>query len=413
MAAFIEATGHQIAFGLTWGDIKVPKKERSEATEFARRLNASHIVRCEGTLAVKYGAVAMTSVPKKGKLVSGAALFALFTPEGENSILVLPLEEGRAALVVIVAGVPYVDVILGKERVQAKIESVLDETQVVFKFYGTYEPQPEAALVTPEGLVEKDAKKALLRKFHDPRKPIAAVAAVLIAAGVLGGYQWVKAEKKRKAEEARKAAYVDPNVRYSEEIEKLLGSTGMTGAVLIEDIWGRLKDRDIAVAGWVLTKVTCKPAQCTEEWASTGGTAGDLADAMAGIGQVATTNKGTAVKYSFKSTRKPLARGTLPNGKSFAPTLTASVKELKLAKLGVKEGAIQLAGLPSGVMSGELIPSTLISRAEFELSGPLGLFTDTPNYLPSNISFDEVTLDFAGGVEKMKFVMKGYYYVKA
>lgn len=413
MAAIIEANGHQIAFGLTWGDIKVPKKERAEATEFARRLNATHLVRSEGTLAVKYGALANTPVPKKGKLVAGAALFALLTPEGENSILVLPLEDSRAALVVIVAGAPYVDVILGKERVQAKIDSVLDETQVIFKFYGNYDAQPHAAPVTPEQLVERDVKKAMLRKFHDPRKPIAVAAAVVIAAATLGGYQWVKAEKKRKAEEARKAAYVDPNVRYGEEIQKLLGTTGMTGSVVIEDIWNRIREREIAAGGWVLTKVTCKPNQCTEEWASTGGTPNDLADAVKDIGKVATTAKGTVVTYSFKTSGKPVAKESLPNSKSFAEALGRSVEVLRSAKLEVKEGALQLAGLPPGVMSGELVPSTLISRASFELSGRIGLFSDTPEYLYPNISFDEVTLDFTGGVEKMKFVMKGHYYVKA
>lgn len=413
MAAIIEASGHQIAFGLTWGDIKVPKKERTEATEFARRLNATHLVRSEGTLAVKYGALANTPVPKKGKLVSGAALFALLTPQGENSILVLPLEDSRAALVVVVAGAPYVDVILGKERVQAKIDSVLDETQVVFKFYGSYDAQPHAAPVTPEQLVERDAKKALLRKFHDPRKPIAVAVAVLIAAGTVGGYQWVKAEKKRKAEEARKAAYVDPNVRYGEEIQKLLGTTGMTGTVVIADIWNRLRERDIAAGGWVLTKMTCKPTQCTEEWASTGGAPSDLAEAMTAIGKVTTTAKGTVVTYSFKTSGKPLAKEELPSAKSFAEELNRSVGVLKLAKIDVKEGALQLAGLPSGVMSGELTPGTLISRASFDVSGRIGLFSDTPEYLHSNITFDEVTLDFTGGVEKMKFSMKGYYYVKA
>lgn len=419
MAACQASGGFQVIFGMTWGAIQDPKKESREATAFAKSNYAEYKVRVQSNNEISYGALSNASEliakHKKGTVLSAAVLFASLVEATEHNLLVITLESGKTAVIAVVNGVPYLDVVVPSENASDRIHSLLRELGGAMQGFGDCTSQfPDASPMSVDELLTGDKKAAALHKFSDLKgiRTILILVALALAAN-FGWDYWKEVTKRREIEEARKKK-IDPVKVYRESVQKLLAAGGVTGATATTAIWGAAKTVEIDQEGWQLESITCGPANCRETWKRKWGTNAGFVHA-ARTGSKATFSNEATLSNSYSTPAKPtpLTRETLPQRDAFELAFSTQAQSEKAVGISYLYAVPTVLGLTPGVTAAAVPKELIVYKGTFNGAGPLGLVDEVLAGLPANCTLDEFVISLSGGDPRAaKFNLKGSYYVK-
>lgn len=414
MSTYLAADGYSLAYGLNWASIANSKREASEMRAFARSVHAEYKVRWDGTQGVKYAFA--RSAPSVGgrKILSAAILFASVVPRGQNSLLVYQIDRRQTAIIALLAGEQYLDLVVDSATAEDKIRALDEEGHGAYVAYGNHPAYSDCEAMSPADLLAGDKSAASLGKFVDPRKTIKTVAIALTAIGVVGASTlWHIEKKKREAEELRKKQ-IDPVAAYTGEVKRMLAGAGFNGKAASSAIWDVIKSRSADVGGWTLQKVECQPTQCKETWLQRDGDIMSFNSAIKGPHNV-TFSAGSPNlfnTFAVEGKRSALAQESLPKSADFWPA--AITQQQRLRRIGIEyvPTAAAISGLSAGVASTSIPSNLIVLRGTLTITAPIGFANDILlHYVPMNMRVETLSIDLAGDLKAMKIIIKGYYYV--
>lgn len=414
----ISIEDNSVVFGMSWGMIRDPKKQKSEAKSFAKRHAANHFVTVAGESALKVGSC--NAEKKKGtkKFFSAAALFSLTFDDAEYSHVILVLElEKDYALIALDHGLPYADEIVSETEIDGRIESILNETggREDYVFFGGW---PTSTVDVREfnqfDLVNlDDTKGAELTAFSERKGVGLLVCGVVIAAGLYGYDFWEQEQKRIQLEESQKVK-VDPVKLYTESVEKQLSTAFLSPQEISAGIWKTIQSTELNTAGWSLLGIDCNRSACKERWKNKNGTAQELLAAIP-LGEKNFAQDGLSVEIS-----KPLQlKFSSINQKSLPLELDYQLWSRKFDDLcrSVKVKCVfrikknEVFGVPKEIQASDVPAEIAILKGDVTIEGPLGLMNEFTS-LQSNVSISNIGMSFEGGVAASKFKIVGDYFVK-
>jgi hypothetical protein len=424
MAAFMEAAGVRIAFGVVWKQVD-EKHEKSQAAALVRKHKAAYKIRWASGAAVRYGVATQAKSAaenrKKSTVLSGAALFASQIGADGNALLILPMDakHSKYALVALVDGAPYLDLVIAPNHIRERVESLREEGHGTYAEFGSHPDFPSATDWKIGDLIGESAAQSTMTKAV-VRRPFAmkvAMGAVLFAA-IGGAYTWDYMEQQREEEEANKAV-VDPVADYKRFLSQVLSGASVSGNAAFSAFWSPLAERQVTAAGWAIEKIACNRTACVEDWARHGGTNEAFIEQLPkgarydlGTGKA----KPDALKVVRAFDAKPVSvdAARLPAGEAFWVNITSLAQRLAFDKDLIGEFGVDYSIESAKVLgSGSGVPKNLVvEQGQFTVTGPLGLMKETLTTMQDNVSIDEISLDLAGGGIAAKFTVKGSYYVK-
>lgn len=425
MAVFMEAMGVRIAFGLIWKQVD-EKHERSQLAALLLKHRAQYQIRWAGGQSVRYGVASQgkstADSRNKTAVLSGAVLFASQVGKGQNALLVTPIDTkaSKYAVVALVDGAPYLDLVLAANHVRERVESLKQEGHGPYRQYGSHPDFVEAAEWNTAKVFEAFAGQATMSKavIRRPLGKQLAIGAVMLAA-VAGTYTWDHLERERVEREEAEQMVLDPVAAYKASLQQALARVSIPGAAAFDGFWGPLAERQTTPAGGAIEKIVCNRTACVEDWSRLSGTNDDL---IAQLPQGARYELGAGklkddtirVIRDFKVRPTTIDPNTLPARNEFVMRYTSQSQRRTFVRELTGEYELKhtletakVLGNASGV-PGALI----VSSGTFEVTGPVGLMKETLTDLAENMSVDEISLDTAGGVVGAKFTVKGVYYVK-
>lgn len=428
MAAFIEAGGARIAFGLAWKQVSA-KREKAEASALVRKHRAGHKIRWASGTEIRYGVASKGKATgrKESELLSGAALFASKIQDGVNALLVLPLDakHSKYALVAVVAGSPYLDVVVAPNHVRERVESLRQEGHAAFAEYGHHPDLPEAVEWDTHVLLSGSRSRAVMQKAADHGPLLKKIAIAGVISAVCGGsLLWDYLEEQRQAEEAAQSS-VDPAVAYTGKLKSILQTAGFTGDAAIAAFWTPRAVREVEVEGWAAKSVACKRTACTEQWTRRYG--GTNESMIAQLPKGCSYNFGAGnetgdtmfvvctpeVKLSAIDPEKLPKRGPFWLAfSSEAQRMDFPTEFIGDLRVTYKPVPSKIVGVPSGLDASAIPKAIVVEQGSYTITGPLGLMQEALTRTGVNMAIEEVDFDISGGVEAAKFTVKGSYYVK-
>jgi hypothetical protein len=433
MAVLIETQDACLAFGLVWRAVE-QKTERREAAAFLRRHNAAHRLRWNQHGHLRYGVIrslkagAPLDTGSKLPLLSAAALFAARVGAHTNALFFFPADprHDKHALIAVVDGMPWLDVLVPSNLLRERIESLKEEGHGDFAEYGQHPDFPHAVEWSLAELLTAPRGLALMTKIAQ-RNPLVLKGVVLLGAvmvsGGLSAWDYYDREQK-KQEEAAGVPSVDAGAEYRKSVDKLMVTAGFSGSAALQAFWTPLADRSPEMAGWSAMRITCTRQSCVEEWARRGGTNAQLIEQLpAGMRYEFKLGKDGGDMMLLSRTPSlaitPMKPQSLPAREAFWLKETSRMQSLQFSSdliggYGVRFtlAPAQLAAVPSTI-NARLVPKhSAVAQGGFTIAGPLGLMQQSLLALNDNMSIDELGVDISEGAEGARFTVKGKYYVK-
>ena len=175
MPTMLPLNGKYLIYGLAWIDIVNPKKEFTERTAISRGSQIEYYVKYVGKK-IKYGlarrVVETVGKQPKGKLLSAALLFSDHlhsVTSHENSVLVHQLNDTDVAIVALLKGEPYLDVVIKFTELDSQLASLYQEGHSTFVVYGNI-PDYAQHIISANDLLSANISAAAMVRFTDPIK---------------------------------------------------------------------------------------------------------------------------------------------------------------------------------------------------------------------------------------------------
>jgi hypothetical protein len=432
MAAFVEVGTATLAFGLAWKQVSA-KHEKADAAALVRKHRAGYKIKWASGSEIRYGVATKPKsagenrkgAGKKALVLSGAALFASKVQGEANSLLVLPIDANRSkyALVAVVAGSPYLDVVVAPGHVRERVESLRQEGYAGFVEYGFHPDLPNAVEWARDDLLSGSRQAALMSKTSD-RGPLLTKIAIAVAICAACGWSMVSdyMAEQEEAESAKTA--VNPAVEYSAKLKSILQTAGFSGDAAIAAFWTPRSSREVTVEGWAAQSVVCTRSVCTEKWARQFGTNESMIAQMPkgctyNFGASKETGDTMYIVCTPTLKASPMDAATFPKKAPFWLAFASEAQRLDFSKEFIGDLRVtytpapsRIVGVPSGIDASKIPKAIVVEQGTYTATGPLGLMQETLARTGSNMAIEEVGIDIASGVEAAKFTVKGSFYVK-
>lgn len=422
MTIFYSVGDKAIAFGVNWAAIKNPKKEAREAAALGQKQTANYKIRLATKGSIKYGffddvAALASSAKKKGNLQSAAVLFATCTDSTANNLYVYKLDDKKAVIIALLAGEPYLDVVVTTSKISERLNNLFDELGGdSFTHYGNYTGQfPDSKELKPEELLtEGDQKAAAMSRFKDLRAARWLVALLVVGIVGMGGVHWWKAEAKRKADEELAKNAIDPAQLYRDALQATLPTLGFEGTTAKATIWATMASREIEVGGWILELARCtRNGRCLEKWNYQSGTNTTFVNAnKLGVPRFSADGNSISNAYVVHTVFTPINQNRLPMQDAFWLDFTTMLQKFKSVGMKYTISEAVPFGLPAGVTIANIPVGQKVLTGSYEITGPLGFSEETLTLLPSNVMIDEFSVNPSSDLSSTFFKIKGTYYVK-
>lgn len=425
MTALVEIKGVRVAFGVVWKRVD-PKNAKADVAALVRRHRAAYQIQLKEYVGVAPQPRKGTAEPKqKESVISGAAMFASYMAgKSKNAVLVLPLDEkhSRYALVALVDGAPYLDLVLASTNVLDRMESLKQEGHGAYAEFGNHPDFPAAQALSAADLLDKYAKSALMSKavVRRPRSALVTRAA-LAAIAIAGVYGWYYMDLQEEEEAAAQQVQVDPVAEYRKAAQAVLASPAPLGSDAYDAIWTPLAQRQTVVKGFEAQKVTCNRTGCSEDWKRNSGS-NDMfitqfpANTRFDFGLTGSVSLDkTVVLREHKSKVTPIAFASLPRRDAFSVQLISEAQKRTFEPdlLGGLQPVVYTLTAPKAVGNTAGVPKALhLEMGTYQIVGPLGLMRASLTTMHEAMRVDEITIDISGGEKAAKFTVKGIFYVK-
>ena len=423
MAERVTIKGTVVVYGLTWVPVRQAAREKAELLTLIREAQAKYYVRCQAS-EINYGVVSgsqdWSDATVRLPMLSGAMLFAdhvVRHPPGDaqNSLLIQRVGEARVALVALLKGVPYLDIVTGDDELHGQLKSLYGEGHAGrFVVYGNLPDLVEHNL-TPEDLVSGDWSGAIVRRFTDPVRNMQKIAFIAAGIAVIGGYViWEELQNMRQQEQAKKAA--DPVLVYEARVQEILAAAHFDANAAIQVIWPVLLKREISMAGWALTSIRCKPTLCEELWQPGQGSFAALKQKVPAPQRVRLqSNRVTsAIEIPLAGKMTALRRETLPAKEIMWTGLIDQQQRMKRIhpQLLFTPKMPEIRGLSPEIAEASIPVDRRLYTGELAVSAPLGLAEEIFRQHLQHIMISEVAVEAADDVRHARILIKGNYYAK-
>lgn len=432
MADFIPVNGKLLAFGLTWVTISHPKNEFRERITLSRSVQAEYRVRYADK-EIKYGLARQVNdyvgQQPKGTLLSAALLFSSYTTitsTSENSLLIYQIDEKKVAIIALLKGTPYLDVVVKFNELDSQLASLFQEGHADFNVYGNIPTYVRQSLSSSDLLSVSTSAHALVQ-FTDPIKRIRRMGIIVIVLGVIGSFGvWKMTKANHEAEEAAKNR-IDPIQIYTENCQRLLASANFNGEAALNTIWQVIKKREINVAGWSLKNIKCTPTQCEELWQQKKNSFGNFALLRQRVHLPQTINlqangENSVIHYplTFPSVKvkTALVQSTLPQKEALWIELMSQQQRLKRINpaLVFTPKSPKISGLNSNsnipIMASYIPTNLRLYSGEITVSAPLGLATEIFQHHLRNVKIEEISINTFENIRNTSIQIKGTYYAQ-
>ncbi len=421
MAEFIPINGKLLVYGMTWAAVSNVKKESTESTSFSRTYQAEYRVRYAGK-EIKYGLVKRVldtvGAQQRGVLLSAACLFSTYVADAratQNSLLVHQIDDRNVAIIALLDGAPYVDVVVSLGELDSQLASLKQEGHAAFVTYGNL-PSHVRHLVSLADLMSGDSKPSVLVRFTDPRKRIQRVGMAVLVVVLIGGSILWKAEKEKRAADEAAKQVIDPVQEYRQATQQILTKANFNGEAAFEAIWQVIKQREIDVAGWSLKKITCKPMQCEELWQQTNGSFIALRQHTQLPQKISLQANGetSVITYPLSGRKTALEHSALPKIEALWIDLLSQQQRLKRINpaLVFAPKPARIIGLSPTITASNIPADLLVYSGEISVSAPLGLAGEIFQHQLHHVTVNEVSIENIADIHRASINIKGTYYAQ-
>jgi hypothetical protein len=230
--------------------------------------------------------------PRKGKrLVSFAALMAIFLKEERHALVCLELGPGVAAMVGIVNGLPLPDTDrygLRENVIKMAVDFLSDYPEATV--YGNIKELDSGRLKSLEIeklLQEKNASKwvkaAEIRPLAGTSKLTWVIALALVLFAAYVGYDHYQSKKKAAASAQSAVQEKSPEQRYAEGLSAAIEQEGMS-IVAARQMFETLNTMTLLQAGWRVSRLQCNRGGCAAVWVRLASTS-SFEDLVQALGQ--------------------------------------------------------------------------------------------------------------------------------
>lgn len=419
MPTMLPINGKYLIYGLAWVSVVNSKKEFTERTAMSRGSQTEYYVRYVGQK-IKYGlarrVIEIIGKQPKAQLLSAAMLFSdsLDTiSENQNSVLVQQLDDKDVAIIALLKGEPYLDVVVKLNQLDSQLASLYQEGHSTFVVYGNM-PEYVTHIVTSNDLLSANINQAALIRFTDPLKKLQKIALFMCAMVIVGGYSaWKNKKNNREAEEAE-INKGNPLKTYIEKNQKLLAVANFNGAAAYDAIWSVIKNREIEIAGWSLISIKCRPTQCEELWQQGYGSFKKLKQYIH-LPQLITlqsNGESSLITYPIASKISPLEPSAMVSKDVLWIELITQQKRFKNSHpaLVFTPKNPEIRGLTPTIVASSIPTESLLYSGDIAVSAPLGLGAEIlRNYLP-HVMINEISISNFSDIRNTTIHMKGTYY---
>jgi len=420
MTEILNAGEKLLVFGLTWVSLQPSQKRFSQLALLIQNAGSKHYARYAGEV-VKIGLLKCKSaVPadtRQGDMLAAAILFSNYIKQSrapQNSILIHQFSDTQLGLVVLLRGMPYLDIVIEVDELENQINAVNSELHENFALYGNYAGS-NCKTLTAETLMSGGCDAAALKTVANPWKKIKRISALAALLAVVSGgvaWKWDLIGKNPTAEKKP----VDPLIAYEENIRQLLSRARFNGESAYQAVWGVIKNREVEVDGWSLKSIQCKPSQCDERWQKGHGSFSAFRSRLNRTQTLSPLTDGLTVlvSYPLKAGGTALERASLPKKSDIWAELLTQQQKLKQIhpQLSFTPKTVQVRGLNPPLLANSIPPDNLVYAGEMTITAPLGFAAEVLLHQMENIMVNEVELDSLGDVRNARIQIKGHYYAK-
>ncbi len=429
MAEIISINGKCLVFGLTWITIANPKMEKAEIAAFLRKTKAKQVVRHCGS-EIKYGLIRqgpeLDESQRREPLLSAAMLFSDQRSKEvatENSLLIQRLDEQKVAVIVLLKGAPYLDMVLANSELDEQLAEIRNEGHAELVAYGNLHGYV-AEKMTLEMLLCGNTSNCELHQFKNTAHGLQRYAVLLALLALAAGYalwEWVKVGQQK--ELSQKAA--DPALIYEASLQKLLASANFNADAALKTIWSVVRNREIEMAGWTLQSMRCTSAQCEERWQQGNGSYASLKQKVQS-GQTISlqaNNVTSIIQTPLDGKKTALHRADLPEKNALWADLISQQQRMKRIhpSLIFTPKAAKVIGQPGAALTSVTqvpvaasVPAGLIVVAgDMTVDAPIGFATEIIQRHLDHIMISEILIEAPGDVKNARIKIKGNYYAKS
>jgi len=431
VAEIISINGKCLVFGLTWVTIVNPKKEKAEIAALLKKAKAKLAVRQCGS-EIKYGLVRHNPqwdvTPVREPLLSAALLFSIQVGPAaatENSLLIQRLSDRRVAVIVLLKGEPYLDLVLASSELDEQLAAIRNEGHAGLVAYGNVHGYV-AQKMTPEMLADADPSHAELHNFKKTARGLRRHAVLLMSLLLVAGcalWAWCKNEQQQAL--ARKER--DPALMYEASVLNILATANFNAEAAWKTMWPVIRSREIEMAGWSLHSIRCKPTQCEEQWQQGNGSYAALKQKIKPPQTISllANNVTSVIRMPLNGIKTALRKADLPEKNALWAELVSQQQRMKRinALLVFTPRAAKVIGQADGVdaaapavatATGPRVPESLLVYAgEVTVVAPLGFASDIIQQHLHNIMISEILVEAPGDAMHARVQIKGNYYAKS
>jgi hypothetical protein len=321
----------------------------------------------------------------------------------------------QVALVAIVDGEIYRDLVVTDSDAEKTIKEIAGETGVDFEVFSNLgERLPESAPIEIRTLLSGQAKQAQMTPLSTLNwGALAAFTLSLAAVAGAAGYWYYIQEQ---AEVDKNSAQVDPVSAYQANILLLTKNIQFSGLLAATQLWPKIASNDSVSVGWNLQRVDCTRTQCKESWKRNTGTNADFAAAHKSCNTYFVDENNIEYVCPIKTIGGALNIKTLPSMEEFNLKYISLNQQLSpLASVVKIQFAIEKPvafGIPEQVSLADIPPKSVIKKGKIGVKAPLGMYPDMFAELPVNMNVERVDINLQGGVAAANVNITGEYFVK-
>ncbi len=252
-------------FGVAWRFTPSGAALRHELNE-ARIQGSSHYILSPMRDVVGY----VHTLPKRREIPCSAAIqLSATASEGGIELFIFSFDNEQYGLVALNESqpVPGFDYMGSRSDVLQLAEDfkAIQQGQVI-RVVGDAGLLEEEERIARDSVFRQPESSAKLQKLPNPTQTRILIATGVTLTALIGtGLYMVHAERERIAEEQRKLEQ-DPNRVYERTIAKALQDAGVAGHAVLSNWLAVVGHLPLRHSGWTLTKLSCKPSECTGTW---------------------------------------------------------------------------------------------------------------------------------------------------
>lgn len=415
-----------IAFGATWTTLPGANTQLVEVKKAAKEVKAKFyvsIVRA-GSRPL-FGFLSNTS--GRTSNYSAAALITIMVPGLKNAIFSFNFEDGSAAIVCFVDGLPMVgfDLVGKSADIEVKIQEFLeslDEDADGVALYGNFSAfDSHFSEVQPfdfetQKIDEARALSAVFRRASIPNTVWIGLGFIsLVSIATYFAYDWYQQDLLR----AAKLKLIEPNIAYDGNVRRMLGEVGFPVNNALLAIIPSISQLPLYLGGWKLSSASCQIGGCRTFWVNDPAVPSTFSGFKSAIPEDWSANYKSDYQ-SIESDVKIKAEAKLgiePNGlqssDEFVVLMGTEVQRLKAIGIEMQFTKPVLFGIPQ--LPPEQPPITInvlknpVLEGAWSISGPFWL-TEYVQSMPPTMTLVTMTLLNTGKGITLK--IEGKYYVK-